>query len=417
MSRIDRILVSPKLMKNCHKWEISAAAGKLTDHRLVSVCISAPGAPYIGKGRWAMPLFLLYDKEFMGYAIEEACKLEDSMEDTRTEESNTQTRFKAFKDAVLKFAKKRAKTAVGATEKKKQGLVDERELLLNGPEPAPPPRPGHAPALSPEPDPQHEPAPPPRPEGAPAQPLEPDPPRIAETDTRVPEGADTPQWSHAARDPRFGKSQDEIAELVVAIENKIDELVDRQRERRRLETRVRGITELNHITKYAVNISKEVKPRDTLSCLRRTDITPERSSRRSSEMAEIARDYHNDIQADGLDISEHMRNDARREALDALPPLGMEADMKQLSEKLNEDDVLKALMESASGKAAGINGYATEFWRRLESISKENNASEGDVPAKKTCDIVKVLTWVFNDIEEFGMVDGTEFSLGWMCPL
>jgi hypothetical protein len=39
------------------------------------------------------------------------------------------------------------------------------------------------------------------------------------------------------------------------------------------------------------------------------------------------------------------------------------------------------------------------------------------LPKKKTCDIIKVLTWVYNDIEEYGMVKGTEFSLGWMCPL
>ncbi|KAJ7190516.1 hypothetical protein GGX14DRAFT_407953 [Mycena pura] len=99
-------------------------------------------------------------------------------------------------------------------------------------------------------------------------------------------------------DCRTTKSQAEIAELVVSIEKKIEELVDRQRERKRLETKVRGVTELNHITKYAVNIAKESKPRDTLTFLRRTDCVPERGSRRSSEMAEIARDYHRDLQSE-----------------------------------------------------------------------------------------------------------------------
>jgi exonuclease III len=51
LSCIDRILVSPTLLKNCHNWEISNTAGGLTDHKMVSVTISAPGAPYIGKGR------------------------------------------------------------------------------------------------------------------------------------------------------------------------------------------------------------------------------------------------------------------------------------------------------------------------------------------------------------------------------
>ncbi|KAJ7681037.1 Endonuclease/exonuclease/phosphatase, partial [Mycena polygramma] len=246
LSRIDKILVSPALMKNCRNWEINIVAGGLTDHRMVSVNISAPGSPYIGKGRWAMPEFLLYDKEFMSHAMEEACKLEDSMSEARTESSNAQTRFKSFKGTVLELAIKRAKTAVGASEKKKKVLVDEREALLNGKPTAPAERRG-----------QNEPS-----------------------------AANVRQQS-VSQTPNAGeKSQAEVAEL------------------------------LNHITKYAVNISKDVKPRDTLSYLRRTDVTPERGSRRSSEMAEIARDYHNDLQLDGMDIAHELREEARKEALD-----------------------------------------------------------------------------------------------------
>jgi hypothetical protein len=135
-------------------------------------------------------------------------------------------------------------------------------------------------------------------------------------------------------------------------------------------------------------------------------------------MAEIARDYHNDIQSDGINATQNERKEAREEALASLPQVSDEVDMKPLSEKLTEDDVLKALLEAAPGKAAGINGFATEFWRRLDSIDKENAKNANDrTPPKRTCDIVKVLTWVYNDIEEFGMAEGTEFSLGWMCPL
>ncbi|KAJ7191839.1 Endonuclease/exonuclease/phosphatase, partial [Mycena pura] len=131
MSRIDWLLVSPTLMKNCHNWEMSDFSGSLTDHKMVSVQISAPGAPYIGKGRWAMPQFLLYDTDFMSYAMEEACDLQDSMDLVRTNIDNAQIRHKKFKDTVQDFAKKRAKTAVGATAQKKKSLEGEREELLN----------------------------------------------------------------------------------------------------------------------------------------------------------------------------------------------------------------------------------------------------------------------------------------------
>jgi hypothetical protein len=121
LSRIDRILVLPKMLKNCHNWGISDVAGGLTDHRMVSVTISVLGAPFIGKGRWSAPLFLHYNKEFIDLAIEEACKLEDSMSEPRTELCNAQTKFEDFKDATIAHAQKRAKTAVGASEKKKKG--------------------------------------------------------------------------------------------------------------------------------------------------------------------------------------------------------------------------------------------------------------------------------------------------------
>jgi exonuclease III len=269
LSRIDRILVSPTLMKNCSHWGINDTAGGLTDHRMVSTMISAPGAPYIGRGRWAMPLFLLHDKEFMDLAMEKACELEGSMHEPRTELTNAQTKFKSFKDSVTELAQKRAKTAVGASEKKWKTLVNEPEVLLKN--------------------------------------------KLTETqdvgEAHNPASAIESENQSAREEPTQqteGKSQEEIAELIAAIKKSIDEIVDCQRERKRLETRVRGFTELNHITKYAVNLSKDPKPRDTLTYLRRTDITPEVGSKRSSEMAEIARNYHNNLQKDELELDNDM---------------------------------------------------------------------------------------------------------------
>jgi hypothetical protein len=44
------------------------------------------------------------------------------------------------------------------------------------------------------------------------------------------------------------KSPEEIAELLANLQKRINELVDRQMGRKKLETRVRGYTELNRIT-------------------------------------------------------------------------------------------------------------------------------------------------------------------------
>ncbi|KAJ7060272.1 hypothetical protein C8F01DRAFT_1292558 [Mycena amicta] len=111
-SRLDPIYVSPELYKNCRGWAIEDCAGNLTDHKMVSVTISAPGAPFIGKGRYAIPLRVLEDKE-------------------RTEEDNPQNTFKEYKMDLVDFARKRAKITTGATEQKKQKLKRERDQLLN----------------------------------------------------------------------------------------------------------------------------------------------------------------------------------------------------------------------------------------------------------------------------------------------
>ncbi|KAJ7089500.1 Endonuclease/exonuclease/phosphatase, partial [Mycena crocata] len=58
-SRIDRIYVPDDQFKLCRRWDIKDTPRKLSDHRLVSVDVCAPGAPYIGTGQYTIPLHLL----------------------------------------------------------------------------------------------------------------------------------------------------------------------------------------------------------------------------------------------------------------------------------------------------------------------------------------------------------------------
>jgi hypothetical protein len=135
-------------------------------------------------------------------------------------------------------------------------------------------------------------------------------------------------------------------------------------------------------------------------------------------MAELARDYHYDLQNHGGDISDALREAAMQEAFSALPQTDLGLNMTPLQNKLKEEDIAMTLGDAATGKAAGINGIISEFWQRLSKIHSASQDGDGnDGPKKRTCDIVKVLTWVYNDIEDFGVVEGTAFALGWMCPL
>jgi hypothetical protein len=59
-----------------------------------------------------------------------------------------------------------------------------------------------------------------------------------------------------------------------------------------------------------------------------------------------------------------------------------------------------------------LNGFTYEFWKILDDRYRTAVSLE-----KEGFDIIKVLLWVFNDIETNRMATGTEFSESWMCPL
>jgi hypothetical protein len=378
LSRIDRFYASPAVLKHSRHWSISDAAGGLTDHRMVSFQLSAPGSPYIGKGRYTMPLFLLRDKELIDFVIKKGCELELKINTSPDDMVAIQTDFKAFKDDILNFARRRAKEAIGALEESKQKLQREKIATLNGP----------APPAVPDADPPH---------------LNPDPDPL----TPAPDEGGPPDTGTTT------------AEKAAAIQQAINDITERQRERKRTETRIRCHTELDRITKFSVRMSKESKPRDTIEYLQRTDTNPAQGSKRSSEMAEIARDYHNDLQFDETEIDHDAKDAAITAALVGLSSHEDDPEMQILSQPLTEADVLTALLQAASGTAAGMDGVPTELWKKLHELYLEslraNKAANG--PQRPVFNVVKVLTQVYNSIEKHGVVTGTQFATGWMCPI
>lgn len=79
-------------------WEITKPAVK-TDHKMVLVRITNPSMPFIGRGRWAMPIHLLKNKKFLAMVHEMGLKLQSDMSriNKRTEENNAQHMFEHFK--------------------------------------------------------------------------------------------------------------------------------------------------------------------------------------------------------------------------------------------------------------------------------------------------------------------------------
>ncbi|EPT03196.1 hypothetical protein FOMPIDRAFT_14592, partial [Fomitopsis schrenkii] len=115
-SRLDRIYCLRTLLQTSSEWGIASTAVP-TDHRLVYARMSAPAAPFIGKGRWAMPTHLIGDPVFMaqveqmGLAAEvRASGSRDLL--ARTPLENPQAAYEDFKLAVREAAQKRLKAKV-----------------------------------------------------------------------------------------------------------------------------------------------------------------------------------------------------------------------------------------------------------------------------------------------------------------
>ncbi|OBZ72435.1 Transposon TX1 uncharacterized protein [Grifola frondosa] len=132
-SRIDRIYATEPIIRTATDWAIQDTPVN-TDHRMVSVRVVDQKMPYVGRGHWTMPLFLLKDKEFADSVHAMGLKLQNdvhSCEGARTELENPQALFKQFKDAVTARARARAKVMVPKLEaqvKRKQAQLD---ALLN----------------------------------------------------------------------------------------------------------------------------------------------------------------------------------------------------------------------------------------------------------------------------------------------
>ncbi|TFY53337.1 hypothetical protein EVJ58_g9508 [Rhodofomes roseus] len=114
-SRLDRIYANSALMSRSLLWELRTT-GVQTDHRLAVTRLTAAEAPFIGKGRWTLPLQLLSDSVFLNDAIRigetkwTAAKAITG--DSRTDTNNPQTLFKEFKDELRTKARNRMRTKV-----------------------------------------------------------------------------------------------------------------------------------------------------------------------------------------------------------------------------------------------------------------------------------------------------------------
>ncbi|KAJ7065754.1 Endonuclease/exonuclease/phosphatase, partial [Mycena amicta] len=132
-SRLDRILVTPRLLQLCREWEIKTH-GIPSDHvNIASVMIASSKAPLIGRGRWSISKETRNNRELTKMmhdtGVEAIKRIEECTE--RTPTRNAQTIYKKWKTEVAELARKIEKKSVPKAEKAKRELETQLEEINN----------------------------------------------------------------------------------------------------------------------------------------------------------------------------------------------------------------------------------------------------------------------------------------------
>lgn len=163
-------------------------------------------------------------------------------------------------------------------------------------------------------------------------------------------------------------------------------------------------------------INKERKPRDILYRLKIPNTDPPAFERDTGRMVKLARDYHENLQLEGLTLPANSPGYTRtlHQALDEIP----EAQKLQhiandgLEWEISSEQVKEAIHIAKKGSATGIDGCPYELWKTLAARFEEVK-SEG----KEGFDIIETLTSIFIDISRHGVDEKAGFASGWMCPI
>ena len=164
-------------------------------------------------------------------------------------------------------------------------------------------------------------------------------------------------------------------------------------------------------------LSKASKPRDLIYRLKVPNSNPPQYERNSHCMAELSRDFHNNLQSEDLhhfrDPVDHNLN--LRQVLDAIPASQKlsEPHLTEMNWSATEVQIAKAIELGKNKTATGLDGCPYELWKALKS-RHESLASQ---PHSRSFNIVKALTTIITDIQTHDLDPNADFAVAWMCPV
>ncbi|PPQ81543.1 hypothetical protein CVT24_000305, partial [Panaeolus cyanescens] len=378
-SRIDRIYLTQDLAKHSYEWKMEHP-GIESDHKLTSAKIEIPNSPYIGKGRWAFPVFLLQDREMMqtikNLGNKALNEIENQSPDAVTPRK-IQTIHKEFKDKVREEAQKLAKRKVP----KVRALIKENreriKLLL----------------------------------------------RLSEQ--VIAEAPENQQENPL--DNTHSSNLTEILTDIGILEEKQRLLHLQIHNKTREEVAAKHILENETMSKTWINQNKNRKPRDTMYKLQIPNTSPTRYATKSQDMANVAADYHDKIQRDGTENDPHpeSRSEEIKECLSNLKTCVSEDKKGELAKQIQEEEIERSIRNLPNGKSPGLDGLPREFYMQLLEEQYNDTKREGlerqeklqAYPETAPFNILKYLQYVFCDIQTTAQNPESTFSDGWMCPL
>ncbi|KAI0669896.1 Endonuclease/exonuclease/phosphatase, partial [Trametes maxima] len=131
-SRLDRIYIRREMVRDADDWTIEES-GIRTDHSMVSVTVENYKAPFVGRGRWAMPVHLLNDKKLVTEMKKIGRELVDALNDhhDRTTATNPQTIYNAFKQKLTLVVRGYAKEKIPKMQRRINRLTTTLEEILS----------------------------------------------------------------------------------------------------------------------------------------------------------------------------------------------------------------------------------------------------------------------------------------------
>src|ERR1700743_155438 len=128
-------------------------------------------------------------------------------------------------------------------------------------------------------------------------------------------------------------------------------------------------------------------------------------------MAEMNREYHENLLSLDRDPDEVPDEEKLSNTIGNIRTELSQENIERLRRYISEGEIEAAMTETANDKATGLDGIPVELWKLLHQQYK----SAKDNERHNFCNITLVLTKIFRDIAEHGIMTGTAFNEGWMC--